>query len=364
MSDARLEIDVQNGVADVLVFGPIGTLENQVNSKGFIERLEAMGDVSEINVRINSPGGSSFEAVAMYNALIKHPAKVVTINEGAALSAGSVVLMAGDERRMADNSLLMIHNPSTRTIGTKEEHERRVEFLDRVTQTITDLYAKRTGLSHERIAEMMSRETWLDANEAKQLNFVDVIVESKGEPTAVHQEAVAQFENHYEVTAMSETQDSPKSATLAELKSTFPNSTADWRETQLEANATLSDAAIAYAQHVEAKATAEREEHAKALADAQAKATATNDVSLGHDPMTLSGLGDGDEYQSETGDPTLDFNNAVAKLAGANPSYERRRQAVRTVANKHPELYQAYLLAQNPGKRQRRLIEEKMESFA
>ena len=66
----------------------------------------------------------------------------------------------------------------------------------------------------------------------------------------------------------------------------------------------------------------------------------------------------------ESGDPIEDFNAAVAVLAGRSPTLQRRHSAVRAVARKNPELYQAYLLATNPGRLQARLITEKLEAAA
>lgn len=149
-------------------------------------------------------------------------------------------------------------------------------------------------------------------------------------------------------------------ATLSELKQTFPNSTADWRETQLEANATVSDAAISYAKHVEENAAKERENHAKALEEANAKAASSaSPDSLGVKPMSI------DDTQDDTAlslDPIEDFNSAVAKVAGPNANLNRRQQAIRSVAKSQPGLHEAFLLATNPGKRQARLISEKLEA--
>jgi signal peptide peptidase SppA len=148
-------------------------------------------------------------------------------------------------------------------------------------------------------------------------------------------------------------------ATLADLKAAFPNSTAEWRESQLEAGADLPTAAVAYAKHVESQLTEERDAHSKALAQAAAK----NNASLGHVPLTERHAGGGDEL-IESGDPIEDFNAAVAALAGRSPTLQRRHNAVRAVARKNPELYQAYLLATNPGRLQARLITEKLEAAA
>lgn len=168
------------------------------------------------------------------------------------------------------------------------------------------------------------------------------------------------------------TMENENSATLAELKAKFPKSTADWRETQIEAGASLSDAAIAYAEYVEAKADAAAAEHAKQLEEAK-KSGGRQAVSIGHEPVRSGGKnssarsGDGDDDESrqdyiESGDAVEDFNAAVAKLAGPRPDLDRRQRAIRTIASRDPELYESFLLATNPGKRQTRLITEKMES--
>lgn len=151
-----------------------------------------------------------------------------------------------------------------------------------------------------------------------------------------------------------------QSATLAELKAAFPNSTAEWREMQLEAGADLPAAAVAYAKHVEAKLAEEREQHSKALEQAAAK----NNVSLGHAPLVERNLSDDGHEFFESGDPVEDFNAAVTALAGRSPTLQRRHNAVRAIARKNPELYQAYLLATNPGRLQARLITEKLEAAA
>ncbi|HEY2411920.1 MAG TPA: S49 family peptidase [Pirellulaceae bacterium] len=164
-------------------------------------------------------------------------------------------------------------------------------------------------------------------------------------------------------------------ASLTDLKTSFPKSTAEWRETQLERDASLQESAIAYGQHVEAQAEQAAEKHKAELAAAQKKSDdqAKNDKAaksgkLGHQPLRFAGaireaqeaLEDG--YQGATGDPVEDFNAAVAKLSGPNADLKRRQSAIRTVAKRNPELYQAYLLETNTGSRQQRMIKEKLES--
>ena len=158
---------------------------------------------------------------------------------------------------------------------------------------------------------------------------------------------------------MSLENDTPSAATLAELKSTFPNSTADWREQQIEAGATLVQASVAYAKFVEQRAAEEKSALQKQLDEAKA-AGGAKDPKLGNEPLRQA---EGtEEYSSESGDPIEDFGMAVAKLAGPNPNRAKRQAAVRDIAARKPELYRAYLLATNKGARQQRQIKEKLEA--
>ncbi|WP_425618037.1 S49 family peptidase [Anatilimnocola sp. NA78] len=163
-----------------------------------------------------------------------------------------------------------------------------------------------------------------------------------------------------------------QAATLAELKSKFPKSTADWREKQLEANATLVDAAVNYAAFADEQREKDRQSHEKQLADAKAKAESDVEAakaeaksksgSLGHNPIRSAGNDSGQTEYVESGDAIEDFNIAVEKAAGPNADLTKRQRAIRQVASQKPDLYQAYLLACNPGKRQKRLISEKLEA--
>jgi signal peptide peptidase SppA len=167
-------------------------------------------------------------------------------------------------------------------------------------------------------------------------------------------------------------------ATLAELKAKFPKSSAEWRETQIEAAATLQDAAINYANYLE-----ERSTKLQTDLDAANKATASaakKSGSLGHDALKERSKAsraakkaddaddEGDEEDDDessssyTGDAVMDFHAAVRKIAGRNPSLSQRQAAIRLVTRRDPDLYRQYLLANNSSKRQVRLIEEKLEA--
>jgi hypothetical protein len=162
-------------------------------------------------------------------------------------------------------------------------------------------------------------------------------------------------------------------ASLADLKKAFPKSSAEWRESQLEAGATLEQAAVAYASHLEKQVEDQRAEHAKQLEEAKRGSGRT--PSLGHVPVRGRNgkrrseesddedKKDDEEEENLFDDPVATFNARVAKAAGPSADFARRSRAVRTVAAADPELYEQYMLATNPGRRQRRVISEKLESL-
>jgi hypothetical protein len=87
----------------------------------------------------------------------------------------SVIAMAGDETLIADNALVMIHNPWGMTMGDADELRKEADILDKLKATLVNAYVRKTGMEAEQVAQMMDDETWLDATEAVALGFADAI---------------------------------------------------------------------------------------------------------------------------------------------------------------------------------------------
>ena len=124
-----------------------------------------------ITVNINSPGGSLFDGVAIYNQLRAHEAEVTVNIVGIAASAASIIAMAGDRRMMGEASYLMIHNSNVLAIGDRNTLSKAAETLKQIDQSMADLYSMHTGISADDIANMMDTETWLNAKDAIQKRF-------------------------------------------------------------------------------------------------------------------------------------------------------------------------------------------------
>jgi len=158
--------------AEISIYDQIGGWG--VTANDFIDQLKELGDVDTINLRIASGGGSIVEGNTIFNALKRHGAKVVTHIDSLAASMASVIAMAGDEIRMAENALLMIHNPWTMSMGGAEQLRKDADLLDKMETNIRASYG-RSNLSAEELDGAMEAETYYTAAEALELGFIDQI---------------------------------------------------------------------------------------------------------------------------------------------------------------------------------------------
>ena len=115
-------------------------------------------------------------ASQIYTMLKNHKGKVTVKIDGIAASAASVVAMSGDETLISPTGYLMIHNPMTFATGNKEDMEKAIALLDEIKEGIINAYVRKTGLSRNKISKLMDDETWLNAEKALQLGFVDGIL--------------------------------------------------------------------------------------------------------------------------------------------------------------------------------------------
>ena len=130
----------------------------------------------DITVWINSPGGDCVAAAQIYNMLIDYKGNVTVKIDGIAASAASVIAMAGTKVLMSPVSMMMIHNPMTIAMGDKAEMEKAIEMLSEVKESIMNAYEIKTGLSRAKISHLMDAETWMNANKAMELGFIDDVL--------------------------------------------------------------------------------------------------------------------------------------------------------------------------------------------
>ena len=163
--------------AEIMIYDVIGEdfWGEGVSAKGFADDVKDL-KVDVINLHINSPGGSVFDGVAIYNLLKSHKARVNVQIDGMALSIASVIAMAGDSITMAANAMMMIHDPWTMVMGSADDMRKEADTLDKVKASLITSYG-RTGKDSGVIADLMSEETWLTAQEAIDMGFADALTE-------------------------------------------------------------------------------------------------------------------------------------------------------------------------------------------
>jgi ATP-dependent Clp endopeptidase proteolytic subunit ClpP len=146
-----------------------------VEAEAFAKDLSGI-TASEIEVAINSPGGSVFEGLAIYNALRTHPARIITRVDGLAASAASFIAQAGDERVMVGSAQMMIHDARGVVFGDANELRAAADFLERQSTNIAELYAERSGGEAAHYAALMAAETWLSAAQAVDEGLADSVL--------------------------------------------------------------------------------------------------------------------------------------------------------------------------------------------
>ncbi|MDE6780453.1 MAG: Clp protease ClpP [Ruminococcus sp.] len=165
------------GEAELIFNGPISDETwwgDEITPAMFRDELSKVK--GNLTIWLNSPGGDCFSASQIYTMLRNHDGKVTVKIDGIAASAASVVAMAGDETLISPTGMIMIHNPMTFAWGNKSDMEKAITVLEEVKESIINAYARKTNLSRAKISRLMDDETWMNAEKALQLGFVDGIL--------------------------------------------------------------------------------------------------------------------------------------------------------------------------------------------
>lgn len=174
---------------ELYIYGPIeektwidawfGDGANKVGAFTLKEALKKV-DTPNLTVRINSYGGNVADGLAIYSLLSEFEGHLKTIVDGFACSAASVIFMAGEERIVPENGLLMIHNAWAEVRGDSNTMQKASEDLEKITQPSVNIYTAKTKLTEEKVKEMMDREEWITSQEAYEWGF-STSKERKGE---------------------------------------------------------------------------------------------------------------------------------------------------------------------------------------
>jgi ATP-dependent Clp protease protease subunit len=143
--------------------------------------LQMTDPKKDINLYINSPGGSVTAGLAIYDTMQFVTCEVATYCVGIAASMGAVLLAAGTrgKRYALPNSDIMIHQVSGGAQGTASDVERTVEWMFKIKKRLIHILAQHTGKTEEQIGIDSDRDYWMSAEEARIYGLVDEVVKSR-----------------------------------------------------------------------------------------------------------------------------------------------------------------------------------------
>lgn len=172
-------------MAKVSIRGPIISNDEQwiydffeidATSPKSVSKALEKAENQDIEVEINSGGGSVFAGSEIYTALKSYRGNVTVKIVGLAASAASVIAMAGNKVLMSPTSQMMIHNVSVGTSGDYRDMEHTAQILKNANETIANAYMLKSGMEQKDLLKMMDKETWLTPNQALEKGFIDEIM--------------------------------------------------------------------------------------------------------------------------------------------------------------------------------------------
>lgn len=165
-------------VGELILYGEISDVSwwgDEVTPKQMNDELTALGDVTDINVHINSIGGDVFAGLSINAMLTRHKATITVYIDGVAASIASIIAMAGDKIIMPTGSMMMIHNPKSGCWGDAGDMRGLADVLDKVRDSLVAVYAAKTGLTADELIPLLDAETWMSAEDAVAQGFADEV---------------------------------------------------------------------------------------------------------------------------------------------------------------------------------------------
>jgi len=140
-------------------------------------------NVTALTIEVKSNGGDVMEAFAIYDKIKSMPARVTVKIIGSSASAATIIASGADRILISENSRYLVHNAQTFIEGNKEMMKDAYKQLESFDNQILDIYVKRTGKSRDLLAQLMTEERWMTANEALEWGFVDDIIKPENKIT-------------------------------------------------------------------------------------------------------------------------------------------------------------------------------------
>ncbi len=207
MRKKGIEYEIADGVLKLNLYGIIRKASywdkegasDFISSEAVKSILSEAGDVMQIDVHINSPGGDVFESIAINNKLRQHKASVNVYIDSLAGSGASIIAMAGDKIYMPANAMLMIHKAQTFVVGNADELRQVAKDLDKIDEAVTASYKERWVGEDKELEDLIKVGTWITADEAKTFGFADEILTKDKDAEKSAQNIVSNlFEKYFE----------------------------------------------------------------------------------------------------------------------------------------------------------------------
>lgn len=198
----QMKASADNKSADVFIYGEITKYAweeyGEVSSITFKNELDALGEgIETINLYINSPGGSVFEAMAIMAMLERHPAEIISHIDALAASCASVLPMISKRIIMYSNSMMMIHNAWTYAWGNANELRKAADDIERINQSMIQFYLDRASdkLDADTLKQLLDAETWLTAEEAMNYGLCDEIISANNAAACIDEKWSKKYQN-------------------------------------------------------------------------------------------------------------------------------------------------------------------------
>lgn len=163
-------------VAEIEIFDEIDSFWG-IGPREFKERFDEVKDSASIRLLLNSPGGSVFDGMAIYNIIASERSKVSVEVVGLAASIASIIALAGSKLSIAKGAYLMIHDPYTLTVGGANDLRKTADLLDSMKGEFVSIYSARSGLDEKEVADLMADETWMTSEMAMEKGFADAEID-------------------------------------------------------------------------------------------------------------------------------------------------------------------------------------------
>lgn len=247
-----------NAIHTITIDGIIGRNEGEVSAQAVASMLP-VDRSTPIEVVIHSEGGSVFEGFAIHDLLASYPGPKKARVASSAFSIASFIPMEFDEIEITPNGYMMIHCPSAEVDGDDEELSRNANLLKDLKAKMVAAYSRRSGKAPEVIADMLKRETWLNAEQAVAMGLANRIT---GSPVIGREFSTLNTMPHGVVTALfgagsggsktdlpkekSMSESKPVAATIGQLKAAFPKAKSDFLVRCMEKEMTMEQASAAH----------------------------------------------------------------------------------------------------------------------